>query len=950
MISTPAVMRALELIRKGPANADYFFSRLTSPDWIQPLAAEGLFNPPYGARRSGEGYVFPVWTPGEYLSRMAQHPAAGQQVVEILRDLDESDNPRVYEVIADAAQAVSSDLATGLVPKVAEGLRLPFQLQLPEKVSDLIVKLNEAGLVEEAIQLLREAFAIVAAPSDGGDGEEAVQYPLPPKPRGRFDSWQYGRLLQRLVPQLVSPSGLRILNSLTDLLADAVEEGSRRPRQGSKDYSYLWRPEIAHPRPHGEDARDHLVSAVRDLGALLLNDSVPTLPAILRDLGARGSQIFDRIALFLLAHHGTEDLVLLEGWFDGPDSWSAEGLQPEFDQLLRAQFGHLPDGAKESYLSWVDAGPDLESYAEFRRSSTGSEPSATDLRVYREVWIRDRLSPLRDWLPKSRLEQLEALVELHGPSTPRRRGVSAGSLGERSPVTDDEILSLDWETLAEIAKQWSPRDEFDGPTRAGLEGSFRQRTSANPAEAVRHLGLLVEIDPGYQAAVLQALRDVVRAPGDEAFSWSALLSFLRGLVGYPGEIAANGGDRGRWLRKCVVSLVGEGLASSGQEIPSSLRSDVWEVIGSLVEDLDPTPDHEERFGGQNMDPATLSLNTVRGDAMHQVIRYALWWRRHLERIPDTVRLDSGFDELPEVRSVLERHLDPDIDPSDAVHSVYGQWFPWLWLLDREWAESHVDLVFPEGEADQPFFWSAWGAYVVYCEAYTDVLPLLRPKYAHAVRQLGLEPGEMGMGERSSEHLATHLMSYYWRGEVSLESSDLVADFFNVAPPNLREHALTSIGRGLWSLEEDISEDVASRLRGLWEWRVATTPSAEELKAFGWWFTSGKLDSEWSVRALREVLEQRVLPDPDHEVVARLASLAAADPQPALQCLERMISLSAGGWSIHGWLDHAKTILEIGLRASDPSTQAAAKRVVHALGAMQFQSFRELLKDIAPEDN
>ena len=82
-----------------------------------------------------------------------------------------------------------------------------------------------------------------------------------------------------------------------------------------------------------------------------------------------------------------------------------------------------------------------------------------------------------------------------------------------------------------------------------------------------------------------------------------------------------------------------------------------------------------------MDPATLSLNTVRGETFHAVVQYALWWRRHVEDGPDAEeRLGAGFDGLPEVRDLLEAHLDPENDPSLAVRAVYGQWFPWIHLV------------------------------------------------------------------------------------------------------------------------------------------------------------------------------------------------------------------------------------------------------------------------------
>ena len=45
---------------------------------------------------------------------------------------------------------------------------------------------------------------------------------------------------------------------------------------------------------------------------------------------------------------------------------------------------------------------------------------------------------------------------------------------------------------------------------------------------------------------------------------------------------------------------------------------------------------------------------------------------------------KGFESFPEVRFVLENHLDLAKDSSLAIRAVYGQWLPWLIFLDREW--------------------------------------------------------------------------------------------------------------------------------------------------------------------------------------------------------------------------------------------------------------------------
>ena len=91
-----------------------------------------------------------------------------------------------------------------------------------------------------------------------------------------------------------------------------------------------------------------------------------------------------------------------------------------------------------------------------------------------------------------------------------------------------------------------------------------------------------------------------------------------------------------------------------------------------------------------MDLLTLSINTNRGTAMHAVIETALWVRRELEASGNDVSV--GFAAMPEVRDSLDVHLDPRVDPSLAVHAVYGRWLPWLLLLDEAWVQDRYHVV------------------------------------------------------------------------------------------------------------------------------------------------------------------------------------------------------------------------------------------------------------------
>ena len=155
----------------------------------------------------------------------------------------------------------------------------------------------------------------------------------------------------------------------------------------------------------------------------------------------------------------------------------------------------------------------------------------------------------------------------------------------------------------------------------------------------------------------------------------------------------------------------QGLPQHFKDIPFEFRKRVWQIIEPLTSDPEPTIEDEAQYDSSNFEPANLAINTTRGEAMHTVIQYTLWIRRHIEKGADSNdRIDRGFEEMPEVRDILEKHLDPSFDPSLAIRSVYGRWFPWLVLLDEKWARDNTELIFPSEEEYRVFFQAAWNHY------------------------------------------------------------------------------------------------------------------------------------------------------------------------------------------------------------------------------------------------
>ena len=384
-------------------------------------------------------------------------------------------------------------------------------------------------------------------------------------------------------------------------------------------------------------------------------------------------------------------------------------------------------------------------------------------------------------------------------------------------------------------------------------------------------------------------------------------------------------------------------------IPFELQRRVWSVIRLLTEDPNPTPDFEDQYGGTNMDPATLSLNTVRGQAMHAVVRYALWVR---ENLMETFSVDedfsSWFDDMPEVQEVLERGLNPEVEPSPTVRAVYGWWFPQLVLLHESWAIDQVSTIFPSYPAYFHLRDAAWGAYVTMSSPYDLVFDILSKEYYRAVERLSFARTGRWMTADPDHRLVEHLMSFYWRGKLDLEDPvGILRRFYTMAPRELHAHALRFVGTTLYRMGSELADDVSTRLQALWKRRLAATRAglgarSGEIQAFGWWFVSEKFDDAWAITQLSEVLKLTGEVEADHLVLERLVELAPSMPAIVVECLKWFVENEREPWRLYTSIGSQRTILSTALQSKDRKAQRLAEDVVNRMGVRGRFDFQDLL--------
>lgn len=963
MPSPETVDRAVAAFRRW-ADYQYFFERLTSPSWIEPLWERGLFRNPPDLVREGQYVQLPSWPESRYLARMAG--AAPELVFKVIVGMADTQNVRVFEDLADAALAMPPEYAVQLVRQAKQWVESPFPSLLAGKLGKLTVYLAEAGYVDAAIDLAQTLLTLL--PDPRAEQKRAVHFPL--EPRARYDLWEYGQILVDDVPELTRVGGLTVLEMMCSLLATALDltyNSIQRP----VDFTYMSRPAIENHeqnRPYGAHVTDLLITSVRDMAEQAVKEALGTIEEVVAILESHRWNVLRRLALYVISTLAPTSRLAAK-YLTDYSLFEDPSFRHEYVQLARAGFAYLPESEQEQILQWGDEGPDpeqLERWGAKYKESTGELPTQEITDLYINNWRSNAFFAYRDQIPAEVAKRHLWLAALERTETTEFASVMRSWFGPTSRLGSDDLRQMTITELITFFKQWEPTGDFMSDSREGLARVLASEVAANPERYAESALSFQDVDDAYVAGLFEGWKNA--AEQHRRFQWEPVLELCSAMLPSTERSTVALGDNftqaeRSWVRVTMAWLLEMGFdARTGDAaIPYELRELAWGVLEPLTNDSDPTPSVEEAYGvrhstapGASWDPASLAINTVRGIAMHALIHYALWVAQGINTPTDNdpQTLHWKLDQMPEVEHILESHLDPTRDPSLAIRSVYGQFFPTLVYLSADWARRNVERIFPQDQEQPALRHAAWSAFILFTVPNEAVFKMLREEYARAIKRLATSGSVDTDAERTDARLAEHLMVFYWHGTLTLDD-DVLKAFFGDARNGTRGHALEFIGRNLRHVHDSsdsISPEVIAQLMALWEHRVSVATSAKdvapyvaELTAFGDWFGSMQFEDRWAIRQLKFVLERTGSVKSSHLVLERLAALVSSMPVEVMECVRLLIEGDKHGWEVSIWRDSLEQILRGGLQGGG-SAQRAATEVVNLLGARGYRDIGRLLTD------
>lgn len=916
--SKKVVREALKKL-KNAVLADYFYEKVSS-SWLKFLEKEGVFKNPPLPIIEDHTIRFPPWPQTKLLLKTAEkEPERVMKIIESCKLPQYKKDWNIYVFIdfVEIALKMPSKIGKRIVNLVEKQkwLMCPYAFNslLADKLSDLMVKLAKENETEKSLKLAKILLDVTIEEKEDKTFREAKSY---------IDTWEYKQILEKKIPVILRVEPFKTIEVLASKLNKAIFlENKAKNRKANKiDYSNIWRPAIEDNLQNWghEDIKDHLVVSLRNSLEEIGRNNKKLLKKTISILDKFQYPIFKRIQLHIFRLFSKlfkkEIHQAVKQHFDDITLWH------EYQLLISQEFCSFPKELKKWYLAQIE---DISKKATTQREA--------------EIHQLEKLILIKNCLGREWKEKVKELIKKYGEiEHPEFLSYHGFYIGPTSPLSVEELdklfMSGGAERVISYFKKWQPKKRLFGePSVEGLGRTFEALVKKYPEEFSKKALLywLEKVRPVYIYHLLYGLLHAIKEK--KGVNWSKVIELMikitleENLYKYEREDELE--PDWNSVFRAEMRLLNEGFSASS--IPFKERKNVWKIIERLSNHPEPDSEYEKKYGGDNMDPATLSINMIRGEAIHGVINYALWCSTNLKK---------KF-LVKEAKKVLEEHLDFKKEKTLTVRSVYGWRLPNLVYLDKNWVKKNLNKIFPKEKSLESFWLSAFETYLAN-PVYKDIFKLLEKEYDKAISYLTPTKSKRKLFVNIDERLPGHLIVAY---VYNICDKKIIDRFFSQAQVSARCQAFNFIGRVILSkenLKKNKDKINFKRIQLLLEERLKNEEK-EELKEFGWWFVNSPFEKKWNIEKLYEILK---ITNGEikwsHEVIEKLKEYVKIFPLLVAQSLFLIAEGDKKNWEVYYKREELKKIISVLSESKNKKVDKELKKLINKLVEKGFLEFKE----------
>ena len=920
----------------------YFFSRLENPLWLEPLAERGYFKYPPRSQRFDDGTIqFPYWPEIQYLTNVCR--GAPDEVVNLVMALPEIDNPVVYDGILDIALQLPGKQSAKLKDKILEYTDMEHQLQT-YKYADLLAHWTAENQTSAALELSKLLVPFAPDPQSAEKQKRRKEDPMPwgtlLHPAPRFDFWVYREIMLKGIRSLAESEPYQVARLLIRATSNMIRLRTHQEDLDKKeDHSEIWCNRLSEPESDPERAEKVLVHTLTFACERVFEKSRNAVVGLDKMLRKQRWKIFKRLRYHLYAKYPNEDTK----------SWIRESILThenyglwehhyEFQQMTRRaceNFGEtlLTEAERICIFDQILRGPSKENYRHWLVGWLGEEFTEKRFKERQQRFYLRQFTPFASVLFGEYATDYKALKhktkEQISDEDYLSSKVKVGSVSNQSPRTPEDLANLTNEYLLKFINDWEKEDESlksDSFVRINIEALanafqtfFRESIISDPNKLTFWIKNRDRIKrPIYIRMMIYAMQAHVEEKNfDNLNKW---LTFSKWVLTHPDwehkddhKKSDESRENADWssARRAVCDFIGVCLEQD-VDVPVSAQGQLTTLLEMLCTQFDSRLDRELNPIDPIIDPCTEGINSTRGRALENLVKFGFWLQRH----------DLECD-VQKLTAMLEKRFASETKYSLTLpeYAVLGSNYHYIFSLDRPWANKHKSDFFPQTKL--PAWLAAFSSLVDYSDPFNPIFETLQDDFNFALRHLTDFKKHSRADQETIDTFGDHLFTYYLWDMYPLTGEKSLLERYYQQTDSSREHwanLFRCIGHRLRNSGKNLDSDIVGRIIAFFEWRLKQEEPTE-LRHFTAWLQAECLDAEWRLNAYSKVLDVCEVEDWGLYFETLREMLSNHTPK----VVECFFKLTEGGKkdNIYVPTEEAKVILKAGLESKDENARRNA---------------------------